>query len=266
MCPRGRFSNIGVSGTNFGEAAADYGTFRAGFPDSFFDRLLEFGVGLPGQQLVDLGTGTGALARSFASSGCEVVGIDPDERMLLQARELDATKGVRVRYLRATAEHTGLGSSSFDVVSAGQCWHWFDRYKSTREVLRILKSAGKLVIAHFDWLPLPGNIVEATERLIEEHNPKWNLGGGRGMYPEWLPGLSKAGLEGIETFSYDVDVPYTPEAWRGRIRASAGVVALSVEGVKAFDGSLAETLSDQYPSEVLDVPHRVFAIVAVSPC
>lgn len=36
-----------VSGTNFGKAAEDYGTFWAGFPDSIFDRLAEFNVGLP---------------------------------------------------------------------------------------------------------------------------------------------------------------------------------------------------------------------------
>ncbi|MDH3274721.1 MAG: hypothetical protein OEM64_02095 [Gammaproteobacteria bacterium] len=35
-----------VSGTNSGKAAEDYGTFRAGFPDSIFDRLAEFNVGL----------------------------------------------------------------------------------------------------------------------------------------------------------------------------------------------------------------------------
>lgn len=34
-----------VSGTNFGKAAEDYGTFRAGFPESIFDRLAEFNVG-----------------------------------------------------------------------------------------------------------------------------------------------------------------------------------------------------------------------------
>ena len=265
MCPSDRFSDLAVSGTNFGEAAADYGTFRAGFPDSLFDRLSEFGVGSSGQRVVDLGTGTGTLARSFAIRGCDVLGIDPDERMLSQARELDTQSRISVSYMQATAENTGLEDSSTDVVTAGQCWHWFDRPKATQEVLRILNRSGKLVIAHFDWLPLAGNMVEATERLIEEHNPKWNFGGGRGIHPEWLPGLSEAGLQDLETFSYDIDVPYTPEAWRGRIRASAGVAALSPEGVQSFDSSLAEVLSNRYPSEVLEVPHRVFAIVATPP-
>ena len=39
-----------VSGVNFGKAASDYGTFRVGFPDSFFDRLDDFGIGFAGQR------------------------------------------------------------------------------------------------------------------------------------------------------------------------------------------------------------------------
>jgi SAM-dependent methyltransferase len=262
MCPGDKFHDLRVSGTNFGKAAADYGSFRAGFPDSFFDRLFELDIGLPGQRIVDFGTGTGTLARGFASRGCKVAGIDPDPRMLSEARKLDAQKNVSVRYVQATAENTGLDDLTADVVTAGQCWHWFDRSLATKEALRILTHDGKLVIAHFDWLPLAGNVVEATERLIEKHNPQWNLGGGRGIHPEWLPGLSEAGLRNIETFSYDIDSPYTPTAWRGRIRASAGVTALPPEEVRNFDNALAKMLSDQYPYEILNVPHRVFAIVA----
>jgi len=265
MCPNDRFSDTALSGTNFGAAAADYGTYRAGFPDSLFDRLSELGVGVSGQRVADLGTGTGTLARGFALRGCDVVGVDPDARMISQAKELDARKHVTVEYVQATAETTGLEDSWFDAATAGQCWHWFDRREAANEVLRILKHGGKLVIAHFDWLPLSGNVVEATERLIEKHNADWQLGGGRGMYPQWLPGLSEAGFLGLESFSYDVAVPYTPEAWRGRIRASAGVAALSPAGVELFDSELAKILSDRYPGEELQVPHRVFSIIARAP-
>jgi len=256
---------VTVAGTNFGRAAADYGAYRAGFPDSMFDRLQAFEIGKPGQFIVDLGTGTGTLARGFSLRECQVIGVDPDARMIAQARELDRQFNVSMTYVRATAESTGLDQGTTDVVSAGQCWHWFDRPRAIEEVRRILKSGGKLVIAHFDWLPLSGSMVEATEHLIKKCNPGWHLGGGIGMYPQWLPDLSAAGLEGIETFSYDVDVPYTPEAWRGRIRASAGIAALDTEAVHRFDEALAKLLATRFPSPVLAVPHRVFAIVANTP-
>jgi len=255
---------MGVSGTNFGKAAADYGRFRAGFPESVFDRLLPFGVGMRGQDILDLGTGTGTLARGFALRGCRVTGLDPDARMLAQAKRLDQQADAVVDYVQASAEATGLPTDSADVVVAGQCWHWFDRGAALEESRRLLRPGGKLVIAHFDWLPLAGSVVEATEALIRRYNPDWHLGGGMGLYPQWLPGLSAAGFNGIETFSYDVNVPYPPDAWRGRIRASAGVVALDAQTAGRFDEDHAQLLADRFPAQVLETPHRVFAIIAAS--
>ena len=251
-----------VSGVNFGKAASDYGTFRVGFPISFFDRLDDFGIGFAGQVVVDLGTGTGTLARGFALRGCRVTGVDADERMLAQSRQLDEKAGVEIAYVHAKAESTGIESNSADVVTAGQCWHWFDRPRTVAEVHRMLRPGGKLVIAHFDWLPLPGNVVEATERLIEKYNPDWHLGGGVGLYPQWIPDLNVVGMGNIQTFSYDVDVPYSPEAWRGRIRASAGIAALDAAATGKFDADHRELLARQFPGTMLAVPHRVFAIIA----
>lgn len=252
--------------TNFGAAADDYGRHRAGFPDSLFDRLATYGIGLPGQGVIDLGTGTGTLARGFARRGCKVIGIDPDTRLLSQAQALDDEAGVKIEYKVAKAEATGLASDSADVASAGQCWHWFKRTAVAREVVRILKVDGFVVIAHFDWLPLAGNVVEATERLIRLHNPSWRYDGSSGLHPYALRDLGEAGFRNIQTFSYDVTVPYSHEAWRGRIRASAGVGAsLSAAAVARFDDELKAVLAEQFPETLLEVPHRVFAVVARHP-
>lgn len=147
-------------------------------------------------------------------------------------------------------------------MTAGQCWHWFDRPAAAREVWRLLRPGGAVVIAHFDWLPLAGNVVEATEALIREHNPAWAMGGGTGIYPLWLRDLGEGGFREIESFSYDEAVDYAPEAWRGRIRASAGVGAsLSPDAVESFDGALAEALARSHAGSTLEIPHRVFVVV-----
>ncbi|HTW06785.1 MAG TPA: methyltransferase domain-containing protein [Acidimicrobiales bacterium] len=65
----------------FGKTAEDYARHRAGFPESLFDRLVTFGIGRSGQEVVDVGTGTGTVARNFALRGCRVVGIDPSPEM-----------------------------------------------------------------------------------------------------------------------------------------------------------------------------------------
>ncbi|MEZ4682330.1 MAG: methyltransferase domain-containing protein [Caldilineaceae bacterium] len=257
---------MGKQVIEFGRTANDYSRYRAGFPPSLFERLAAHGIGLAGQQIVDLGTGTGTLARGFAARGCQVIGIDPDAAMLHAARELAASTQLTIDFRVGRAEATALAAQSADVVSAGQCWHWFDRAAAAREVARILRPNGKVVIAHFDWLPLQGNVVAATEALIEEHNPAWRLGGGAGLYPQWLRDLGEAGFQEIVSFSYDMAVPYTHEAWRGRIRASAGVGAsLPPDAVQRFDEALVALLQTMHPAPMMDIPHRIFAVIATSP-
>ncbi|MDQ6780452.1 MAG: methyltransferase domain-containing protein, partial [Candidatus Eremiobacteraeota bacterium] len=201
-----------------------------------------------------------------ALRGCDVTGLDPSQAMLEEARRLDETAGIVIRYVRATAEDTGLPAHSVDVVTAGQCWHWFDRPRAAGEARRLLVPRGLLVIAHFDWLPLPGNVVAATEALIERHNPDWKFGGTTGIHPAWLADAAAAGFSDIETFSFDEAVRYPHEGWRGRIRASAGVAAsLLPDQVERFDADLAALLARDYPDDPLAVPHRIWAMLARAP-
>ena len=215
--------------------------------------------------VVDLGTGTGTLARGFARRGYDVIGVDPDERLTEQARKLDKEAGVAVRYVTAYAEETSLPEGVADVVTAGQCWHWFDGEKASEEVTRLLKPGGMLVIAHFDWVALKGNMVRDTEILIEKYNPAWHMGQGLGVHPEWLPTLGQAGFGDLQTFSYDIDIPYTHESWRGRVRACAGVTVLPPDAKAAFDAEHEAMLAEFWPQDDLQVPHRVFAILARRP-
>lgn len=251
---------------SFGDAAVDYERYRAGYPAELFDRLAAFGVGEAGQRVLDLGTGTGFLARELDGRGCEVVGLDVDQALLEVARRADLAATDDPEYVRAAAERLPFGRDSFDVVTAGQCWHWFDRSLVLPEVERVGRTGGRLVVTHFDWLPVEGNVVAETERLILEWNPEWPGASGDGRYPEWSRDLAEVGFRDVETFSFEVAVPYSHEAWRGRVRASAGVGgSLTDEEVAAFDGELAALLESSFPEEPLDVPHRSFTVVCRIP-
>lgn len=252
--------------TDFGRTAEDYAAHRAGFPESLWDRLHTHGIAFDGVRVLDLGTGTGTVARALARRGAVVTGLDVSADMLAKAAELARGEGLTVQWTEGSAEATGMSDSSIDLVVAGQCWHWFDGARTFAEVTRVLAPGGRLAICHFDWLPLPGNMVEATEALIERHNPAWPMGGGDGFHTAWATGARIAGFGDVETFSYDLDQPYSHAAWRGRIRASAGVGGcLSPEQVEAFDAEHAAILSERFPSDPLMVPHRVFALIANPP-
>jgi SAM-dependent methyltransferase len=251
---------------DFGRTSSDYARHRAGFPPELVERLAAQGIARPGMRVVDLGTGTGSLARLFAQQGCEVIGVDIAGPLLDQARRLDREFGVHVEYVEARAELTGLPGGKFDVVSAGQCWHWFDRTAAAREVARLLADGGSIVIAHFDWLPSAGNMVAATEEIILHHTPTWPFADGTGLYPRWLVDLQTAGFIEIETWSFDIDVSYTHEDWVGRVRASAPVAGtLDARGVALCSDELAAMLTDRFPEDPVSVPHRVWVVTARGP-
>jgi SAM-dependent methyltransferase len=248
---------------DFGRTARDYGAYRTAFPPELCTRLAALGVGLAGQRIVDLGTGTGALARDFAAAGCAVTGVDFAPEMLDVAREQDAAAGVHVAYRVAPAEDTGLPAQAWDVVCAGQCWHWFDRGRAAQETRRLLVVGGALVLCGRDYLMLPGNVCTASEELVLSYHPNWPMAGGTSIRAEWAGELGSAGFDGVRTFGFDVVVPFTHEAWRGRMRTSNGVGAsLSEADVAAFDADLTQLLTERFPQEPLMVPHRIRALVA----
>lgn len=243
---------------DFGRTADDYERHRPGFPETFFDRLVAARWTEPGSRVLDLGTGTGSLALGFARRGLDAVGLDLSAELLDVARRRAADEGLPARFVVGRAERTGMPAAVFDVVSAGQCWWWFDADEALREARRVLVPGGRLLIASFSYLPLGGNVASRSEDLILEHNPNWPKAGWRGVHPEHLRALDNGGFREVESFSYVVDVPFTHEGWRGRMRACNGVgAALGAESVARFDRDLEAVLASEFPG-TLNVPHRVF--------
>ena len=197
----------GVHGDRFGSAADDYARYRADFPAAGIDRMVALGVGTPGQRLLDLGCGTGTLARQFAARECTVTGVDVDARMLAAARSLAVVAGLQVAWWECPAEDTGLPSASFDVVTAAQCWHWFDGEAAAGEVRRLLVAGGLVAVCGFDWLPLPDTASGVTEALIQAHNPSWNLGG-----------IRDSSVTGVQTCALPISVATcpVPASWWSR--------------------------------------------------
>lgn len=168
-------------------------------------------------------------------------------------------------FVEGRAEATDQEDAGFDLVSAGQCWWWFDSDAAIKEITRILAPGGRLVICSFSYLPLGGGVAGRTEDLILEHNPGWSMASRLGVHPEQVEALDRGEFRQVESYSYVVDVPFSHEAWRGRIRACNGVgAAMNVGEVRRFDADLVDLLASEFAGE-LTVPHRVFAASGVRP-
>ena len=96
-------------------------------------------------RILDLGCGTGrysnALADYFEAS---VVGIDPSEKMLAQARR---KASARVRYERASGEAIPLGDASVDMVFISMAFHHFEHPdRAAAECRRVLRQNGTVCL------------------------------------------------------------------------------------------------------------------------
>jgi SAM-dependent methyltransferase len=91
-------------------------------------------------RVLDVGCGTGKAGRLFAARGANVLGIEPDERMAAVARAY----GIPVEV--ATFEEWDPVGRLFDVVAAGQAWHWIDPSVGPRKAAAILPSGGHLAV------------------------------------------------------------------------------------------------------------------------
>ncbi len=249
---------------DFGRTAADYAAHRADYPDRLYERLAAAGiVPQPGSNAaVDLATGTGMIARALARRGWAVTALDIAPAMIASAAALAQAEGVAIDARVAPAENTACAAKSFDLVTAFCCWHWFDREAAAREVHRILKPGGRLVVGALDFHRAPGNVIELSSALIKRHNPEW-IPDGLGFRLSWADELPVEMFAIAERHDELMEIPYSQEAWCGRIRASAGVSAsMAPDTVLIFDRAHAEQLRQTYGEAGLNVPHRLAYFIA----
>lgn len=243
---------------DWGKTSEDYATHRPGPPPRFYQTLQTWGVGLPGQTMLDLGTGTGVLARQFARQGATVHGIDISDNQIAAAQQLAAAERLAVDFQSVPAEELSFADAAFDVITANQCWLYFDKAKVIPVVKRLLRPGGLLVTSHFSWLPRLDPVAGATEALVLQHNPAWTAGDWSGEIPQ-VPAWAEGQFQVKGMFWFDEPVLFTYESWCGRIRACRGVgAALDAAEVAHFDAAHRTLLEAMVPEE-FTVLHRVDA-------
>ena len=100
------------------------------------------------RRVLDVGCGTGELARRLARRGCHVVALDLCEGMLHRARHKLNGERRRVRFALADSEDLPFADRSFDMVT---CANSFHHYPHQRKVIqgmrRVLRPGGTLLVS-----------------------------------------------------------------------------------------------------------------------
>jgi SAM-dependent methyltransferase len=110
----------------------------------------------PGARLLDVGCGPATVAIQLAGLFDEVVGVDPDEDMVREARRLVEQAGItNVFLVNAPAEDLPLGLGDFDLVTFASSFHWMHREQVAATVRRMLTPAGQVLHVDTEREPVP---------------------------------------------------------------------------------------------------------------
>ena len=103
----------------------------------------QFGAGVGGLRVLDIGCGGGFLAEEFAALGCQVTGVDPSAVSIGAARAHAAGRGLRIDYLVGAGEELPVPDAAFDVACCCDVLeHVSDVDRVIGETARVLRPGG----------------------------------------------------------------------------------------------------------------------------
>ncbi|WP_033341396.1 class I SAM-dependent methyltransferase [Catenuloplanes japonicus] len=182
---------------SFGVDAERYDRTRPRYPAEMITAILE---ATDGRDVLDVGCGTGISSRPFAEAGCRVLGVEPDPRMAAVARR----HGIEVE--ESAFEVWDARERTFDLVVAGQTWHWVDPVAGAHRAADVLRPHGRIALFWNAMEPEPAiaaAFAQVTARLLPEAPAASSVAGA-------YDAMSGAAAEGLRTTGrFD-----EPEIWR----------------------------------------------------
>ncbi|MCU7724875.1 class I SAM-dependent methyltransferase [Actinoplanes sp. KI2] len=152
---------------SFGADAERYDKGRPSYPDAMIKRVVEAS---PGPAFLDVGIGTGIAARQLRAYGCQVLGIEVDDRMAAQAR----THGLAVETARF--EEWDPAGRRFDALVAAMTWHWIDPVAGAVKAAEVLGTGGLIALMWnvFDVSPAIKQAFAAVNaRIVPDFPNPW---------------------------------------------------------------------------------------------
>jgi ArsR family transcriptional regulator len=196
----------------YARVASKWDELRAGLDLEGLHLSILGGILPPALDLVDAGTGTGALLPVLAPAARRLVGVDRSPEMLDRARARVVSEGLRsVLLLRADLEALPLAGASVDGVASLLALHHAARPQAAvAELARIVRPGGSLVLS---------DLVEHREEWLREELAHLWLG----FAPERVAGwCTSAGLVEVQATTLrrrrSPGAPAAPDLWviRGR--------------------------------------------------
>jgi SAM-dependent methyltransferase len=200
---------------SFAVAADAYDRFMGRYSVPLAPRFADFARLAPGQRVLDVGCGPGALTAELVGrlGPASVTAVDPSQSFVAAARERHP--GVTVR--RAAAEQLPFGDQEFDAALAQLVVHFMtDPVAGLREMARVTRTDGVAAACVWDYGSGGSPISvfwEAARELDAEVEDESSLAGAREGHLTEL--FRAAGLRAVmeSGLSFEVDHPSFEDWW-----------------------------------------------------
>ena len=139
----------------FGASADGYATSEVHAKGESLGVLIELIKPRPEWHVLDVGTGAGHTALTFAPHVAHVIASDLTGQMLAKAAELAETRGLtNIKTRAADAESLPFDDASFDLVTCRLAFHHFpNSHQAISAFARVLKTGGRLGFSDNITLP-----------------------------------------------------------------------------------------------------------------
>jgi len=220
----------------FGRAAREYELGRPEWPAELLDRVVaELELG-PAAVVLDLGAGTGKLTRALVPRFARVIAVEPDGAMRAVLEEVVPAAESRV----GDAEAIPLGEGEVDAVFSAEAFHWFATRGALREIVRVLRPRGSLVVFWNIGLEYP-DVGEEAEAVIDE---AFERGGAPGLprvlSGKWREPIAASGFDPLREAELERELVTDREGWIANLLSVSSIAAQPDEERAAFAGHLRE--------------------------
>jgi ubiquinone/menaquinone biosynthesis C-methylase UbiE len=141
-------------GKVFDEVAADYDRHRPAYPEELVDQACQVaGLG-GGDQVLEVGCGSGQLTRALVARGLHVTALEPGKSLMALARRNLEGAGT-VEFLNAQFEDAPLPREHFKAVFSASAFHWVDPEVSWQKAADVLVPGGTLALVQYFGLQEP---------------------------------------------------------------------------------------------------------------
>jgi len=216
---------------------------RPGYSDSAIKEMIMTMGMAHGNNVLDLGAGTGKLTRPLSVFGLNITAIEPNDAMLSFGKKNTHNKD-NVKWVKAAAEDLPIDDNTVDAVFMGSSFNVVDQQKCLKEIYRVLKPKGRFACM-WNHRDLRDTVQIKIENCIKSHIPDYNYGTRRqDPTDEIMSSNLFDSLTNIDRhFSVQISAHDFLEAWKshGTLHRQAGAsFSKIIEEIIQITGTVSE--------------------------